>query len=96
MIATFILPLLAKSEEVTTEDERAEIATRIRILRNVIRELKEQTLPETKAATDEVIEDYRKRIYDLQQNNSSNRGMDERERAKRLEIIQWNVKTPKK
>lgn len=96
MIATFILPLLAKSEEVTTEDERAEIATRIRILRNVIRELKEQTLPETKAATDEVIEDYRKRIYDLQQNNSSNRGMDERERAKRLEIIQWERENTQK
>ncbi len=96
VIATFILPLLAKSEEVTTEDERAEIATRIRILRNVIRELKEQTLPETKAATDEVIEDYRKRIYDLQQNNSSNRGMDERERAKRLEIIQWERENTQK
>ncbi|MBC1952698.1 Na+/H+ antiporter [Listeria welshimeri] len=89
VIATFILPLLAKSEEVTTADERAEMATRIRILRNVIRELKEQTLPETKAATDEVIEDYRKRIYDLQQNSNSSRGMDEREREKRLEIIQW-------
>ncbi|MBC1476115.1 Na+/H+ antiporter [Listeria welshimeri] len=89
VIATFILPLLAKSEEVTTADERAEMATRIRILRNVIRELKEQTLPETKAATDEVIEDYRKRIYDLQQNSNSSRGMDERERKKRLEIIQW-------
>lgn len=88
VIATFILPLLAKSEEVTTADERAEMATRIRILRNVIRELKEQTLPETKAATDEVIEDYRKRIYDLQQNSNSSRGMDEREREKRLEIIQ--------
>ncbi|MEN1139673.1 Na+/H+ antiporter [Listeria monocytogenes] len=96
VIATFILPLLAKSEEVTTEDERAEIATRIRILRNVIRELKEQTLPETKAATDEVIEDYRKRIYDLQQNNSSNRGMDERERTKRLEIIQWERENTQK
>ncbi|MBC1467895.1 Na+/H+ antiporter [Listeria welshimeri] len=89
VIATFILPLLAKSEEVTTADERAEMATRIRILRNVIRELKEQALPETKAATDEVIEDYRKRIYDLQQNSNSSRGMDEREREKRLEIIQW-------
>ncbi|MBC1784392.1 Na+/H+ antiporter [Listeria welshimeri] len=89
VIATFILPLLAKSEEVTTADERAEMATRIRILRNVIRELKEQTLPETNAATDEVIEDYRKRIYDLQQNSNSSRGMDEREREKRLEIIQW-------
>nr|WP_219931865.1 Na+/H+ antiporter [Listeria seeligeri] len=89
IIATFILPLLAKNEEVTTEDERAEKATRIRILRNVIRELKEQTLPETKAATDEVIEDYRRRIYDLQHDNNTNRGMDEREREKRLEIIEW-------
>ncbi|PZG35626.1 Na+/H+ antiporter [Listeria ivanovii] len=89
IIATFILPLLAKNEEVTTEDERAEKATRIRILRNVIRELKEQVLPETKAATDEVIEDYRRRIYDLQHDNNTNRGMDEREREKRLEIIEW-------
>lgn len=96
VIATFILPLLAKNEEVTTEDERAEKATRIRILRNVIRELKEQTLPETKAATDEVIEDYRRRIYDLQ-HNSSNKKMDEREREKRLEIIEWQrVNTQKK
>lgn len=89
IIATFILPLLAKNEEVTTEDERAEKATRIRILRNVIRELKEQTLPETKAATDEVIEDHRRRIYDLQHDNNTNRAMDEREREKRLEIIEW-------
>ncbi|MBC1514790.1 Na+/H+ antiporter [Listeria immobilis] len=96
VIATFILPLLAKNEEVTTEDERAEKATRIRILRNVIRELKEQTLPETKAATDEVIEDYRRRIYDLQ-HNSSNKKMDEREREKRLEIIEWQrMNTQKK
>ncbi|MBC2254879.1 Na+/H+ antiporter [Listeria ivanovii] len=89
IIATFILPLLAKNEEVTTEDERAEKATRIRIMRNVIRELKEQVLPETKAATDEVIEDYRRRIYDLQHDNNTNRGMDERAREKRLEIIEW-------
>lgn len=89
LIATFILPLLAKSDD-KTADDRVERAIRIKILRNVIRELHEQITPENKAATEIVVEDYRRRIYDLQQNNTSlNRRVSKEERDKRLELIDW-------
>lgn len=90
LIATFLLPVLAKQEDKTASD-RFERAVRIKIFRNVIRELHEQITSENKAATESVIEDYRRRIYDIQQNNTNvnmNRKVSKEERNKRLELIE--------
>ncbi|MHC5279439.1 Na+/H+ antiporter [Listeria kieliensis] len=90
LIATFILPILARGNEADLGNERAERATQIWILRNVKRELQNQITPDNKAATEMVIRNYRRRIQELQQGeNSQKRDMTQAEKAKRLEIISW-------
>lgn len=90
LIATFILPILARDNEVDLGNDRAERATQIWILRKVLRELHEQITPENKAATESVIQQYRRRIHELQQGfNGQNRRMSREEKAKRLEILTW-------
>lgn len=88
LIATFILPILARSNEADVGNIRLERAVKIKILRNVIRGLHEQITPENKAATEQVMQQYRGRIHDLQQGNSGHK-MSADEKAKRLEIIGW-------
>lgn len=90
LIATFILPILAKGNEADLGNERAERATQIWILRKVKRELQNQITPDNKAATEMVIRNYRRRIQELQQGeNSQKRDMTQAEKEKRLEIITW-------
>ncbi|WP_239256195.1 Na+/H+ antiporter [Listeria ilorinensis] len=88
LLATFILPILARKDETTADDARAEKMIRIKILQNVIRGLKEQMVPENQTATEQVISDYRRRLQNIEQEDQSHR-MTTEEKEKRLEIINW-------
>ncbi|WP_163654547.1 Na+/H+ antiporter [Listeria sp. PSOL-1] len=95
LIATFILPVLARKDEATTTDVRAEKAVRVKIWRSVIRSLYEQVTPENKSATEYIIKRYRQRIHDIQQDATMKR-MSQTEKAKRLEIISWQQENTEK
>lgn len=62
LLATFVVPLLAPKKESENDTRERDLETKIDIYRTVVAELTAQQTPETRMATNQVIEQYNERI----------------------------------
>ena len=91
LLANFIVPFLAPKKEGDEQQERRIISTDIEILQNVINELRANQTTETTAATGIVIRNYKERIRELRQQQTSSETL----RRIRVEIIEFQEKLVK-
>lgn len=82
LLANFVVPLLAPSEE-STEADVARSMVEVEILQNVIQELKDNATPETERATAKAIAAYHDRLNLVREREVS----DERLRELRLQVL---------
>ncbi|AQY50621.1 putative Na+/H+ antiporter [Listeria weihenstephanensis FSL R9-0317] len=92
IIATAILPMLARKDETTTDSPRAEKALRVSVCRKVIEELNKEVTTENKLATEVVVEDYRGRMRGILKEDmdlSKQREVAKAQQELRLQILKW-------
>lgn len=91
LLANFVVPLLAPKKDDNEGEERRMIAIDIEILQNVINELRSNQTPETTVATGMVIRNYKDRIRELRQQQTSGEGL----RKVRIEVVEFQEKQVK-
>nr|WP_222717454.1 Na+/H+ antiporter [Listeria portnoyi] len=92
IIATAILPILARKDESTSDNPRAEKSMKLSVCRHVMDQLSKEITSENKAATQVVIDDYRGRMRAIQKEDidlGKRREIDKEQHALRLQVVQW-------
>ncbi|MBC1434542.1 Na+/H+ antiporter [Paenilisteria rocourtiae] len=92
IIATAILPILARKDESKSDSPRAEKSMKLSVCRHVVEQLSKEITSENKVATQVVMDDYRGRMRAIQKEDidmSRQREIDKEQQALRLQIVQW-------
>lgn len=92
IIATAILPVLARKDESTSDNPRAEKSMKLSVCRHVMDQLSKEITSENKVATQVVIDDYRGRMRAIQKEDielGKRREIDKEQHALRLQVVQW-------
>ncbi|MBA3924787.1 Na+/H+ antiporter [Listeria rustica] len=92
IIATAILPILARKDESTSDNPRAEKSMKLSVCRHVVEQLNKEITSENKAATQVVMDDYRGRMRAIQKEDielGKRREIDKEQHALRLQVVQW-------
>ncbi|MBC1905177.1 Na+/H+ antiporter [Listeria booriae] len=92
IIATAILPILARKDETKSDSPRAEQTMKLTVYRYVIENLGKEVDAENKAAAQAVMDDYRQRMRDVQKQDldmTKQRDIEIGQQQLRLEILGW-------
>ncbi|KGL46482.1 Na+/H+ antiporter [Listeria newyorkensis] len=99
IIATAILPILARKDESQSDSPRAEKSMKLSVCRHVVEQLNREITSENKAATQVVMDDYRGRMRAIQKEDidaGKQREIDKEQHALRLQIVEWEKQNTEK